>query len=108
MGATFDEDPEVAAPRATAPLRDRGHLGDGLRSEGHRGEARRLRWPSGEGTTEEGVGRHEMRGGHPRWVMIGLALLGIATSLRLPSCRGSARGFSRRPISEPRGRRYLR
>src|SRR5262249_1516407 len=50
-----DEDPEVAAPRPEAALRDRGHLGDGLRSEGHRGEARRLRWPSSQGAREEGV-----------------------------------------------------
>jgi len=41
-------------------------------------------------------------------LMTVLPLLAIATSLRLPSCRGSARGFSRGPISEPRGRRYLR
>jgi len=51
------EDTEVAAPRTEAALRDRRHTGGGLRSEGHRGEARRLRWSPSQGAREEGVGR---------------------------------------------------
>jgi hypothetical protein len=55
--AAGHEDPEVAAPRATAGLPHRGHLGDGLRGEGHRGEARGLRWPSSAKGAREESGR---------------------------------------------------
>jgi hypothetical protein len=68
VGTAGDESTEGAAPRTEAAFWDRGHIGDGLRSEGYRGEARRLRWPSCEGAREEAVGLHGDREAGPfRW-----------------------------------------